>query len=50
MEPDAIDVLFAEWKIAMGRGDAERLLTFITEDAEFWTQGAAAVKGRDADG
>lgn len=48
MEPDAIDALFAEWKVAMGRGDTERLLTFITEDAEFWTQGAAAVKGHDA--
>lgn len=48
MEPDPIDTLFAEWKIAMGRGDAERLLTFITEDGEFWTQGAAAVKGHDA--
>ena len=47
-EHDEIDALFAEWKAAMSRGDAERLLTMITEDAEFWTQGAAPVKGRDA--
>lgn len=48
MDSDAIDALFAEWKIAMARGDAEHLLTLITEDAEFWTQGAAPVKGHDA--
>jgi uncharacterized protein (TIGR02246 family) len=47
-EDEEIDALFAEWKSAMGRGDAERLLTLIAEDAEFWTQGAAPVKGRDA--
>ena len=45
---DEIDALFAEWKTAMSRGDAEHLLTLIADDAEFWTQGAAPVKGRDA--
>ena len=47
-EDDAIDALFAEWKTAMTHGDIETLLSLITEDAEFWTQGAAPVKGRDA--
>lgn len=47
-EDEEIDALFAEWKSAMARGDAERLLTLIAEDAEFWTQGASPVKGRDA--
>src|SRR5690349_21538636 len=47
-EDHDIDALFAEWKAAMARGDAEHLLSLIAEDAEFWTQGAAAVKGRDA--
>lgn len=44
---DVIDALFAEWKTAMANGDVETLLSLITEDAEFWTQGAAPVKGRD---
>ena len=43
-----IDALFAEWKIAMARGDAEHLLTLIADDGEFWTQGAAPVKGHEA--
>jgi len=47
-DDEEIDALFAEWKSAMGRGDADHLLTLIAEDAEFWTQGAAPVKGRDA--
>ncbi|HEX7192381.1 MAG TPA: nuclear transport factor 2 family protein [Thermoanaerobaculia bacterium] len=46
-DDEEIDALFAEWKKAMARGDTERLLTLIAEDAEFWTQGAAPVKGRD---
>ena len=45
---DEIDSLFAEWKSAMSSGDIETLLSLITDDAEFWTHGAAAVKGRDA--
>ena len=45
---DGIDALFAEWKTAMSGGDVETLLSLITEDAEFWTQGAAPVKGRDS--
>ena len=47
-EDNDIDALFAEWKAAMARGDAEHLLSLMAEDAEFWTQGAAPVKGRDA--
>jgi uncharacterized protein (TIGR02246 family) len=47
-EDHAIDALFAEWKTAMTRGDVDTLLSLITDDAEFWTHGAAPVKGRDA--
>ena len=47
-EDESIDALFAEWKDAMARGDSEHLLTLIAEDAEFWTQGAAPVKGHQA--
>src|ERR1043166_9227472 len=45
---DEIDALFAEWKSAMSGGAVVMLLSLITEDAEFWTHGAAPVKGRDA--
>jgi uncharacterized protein (TIGR02246 family) len=43
-----IDDLFAAWKDATRRGDIEKIIDLVTEDAEFWTQGSAAVKGRDA--
>ena len=46
-DDEGIDALFAEWKAAMSSGDIETLLSLITDDAEFWTHGAAAVKGRD---
>jgi uncharacterized protein (TIGR02246 family) len=45
---NGIDDLFAAWKDATRRADIEKILDLVTEDAEFWTQGAAAVKGRDA--
>lgn len=48
MHEEDIDVLFAKWKTAMTRGDIQTLLSLITDDAEFWTQGAAPVKGRNA--
>jgi uncharacterized protein (TIGR02246 family) len=43
-----IDELFAAWMEAGKRGDAAALVSLITEDAEFWTHGAPALKGRQA--
>ncbi|HEY3570355.1 MAG TPA: SgcJ/EcaC family oxidoreductase [Thermoanaerobaculia bacterium] len=43
-----IDELFAAWTEAGKRGDAAALVSLTTEDAEFWTHGAPAVKGRQA--
>ena len=43
-----IDELFAAWREAGKRGDAAALVSLITEDGEFWTHGAPAVKGRQA--
>jgi uncharacterized protein (TIGR02246 family) len=43
-----IDELFAAWMEAGKRGDAAALVSLIAEDAEFWTHGAPAVKGRQA--
>ena len=47
MNPE-IDELFADWKEAGKRADVAALVSLITEDAEFWTHGAPAVKGRQA--
>lgn len=43
-----IDELFAAWMEAGKRGDVAALVSLVTEDAEFWTHGAPAVKGRQA--
>ena len=45
---DELDALFAAWKDATRRGDVDAILSLVTEDAEFWTHGAPAVKGRAA--
>jgi uncharacterized protein (TIGR02246 family) len=45
---DAIDELFAAWKDATQRGDVDAIVGLVTEDAEFWTHGMPAVKGRAA--
>lgn len=45
---EAIDHLFADWMEAGKRGDVAAVVSLITEDAEFWTHGAPAVKGRQA--
>lgn len=45
---EAIDRLFADWMEAGKRGDVAAVVSLITEDAEFWTHGAPAVKGRPA--
>jgi uncharacterized protein (TIGR02246 family) len=45
---EAIDRLFFEWMEAGKRGDVAAVVSLVTEDAEFWTHGAPAVKGRQA--
>ena len=47
-ENRAIDQTFADWMEAGKKGDVEALVSLITEDAEFWTHGAPAMKGREA--
>lgn len=42
-----IDRLFAEWKAAGRRGDAEAMAAMVTEDAEFWSHGMPTMRGRD---
>lgn len=44
---EAIDQLFREWAEAGRRGDARAMAQMVTEDAEFWSHGAAPLKGRD---
>jgi uncharacterized protein (TIGR02246 family) len=41
----AIEQLFQNWSEAVRRGDAQALRDLMTEDAEFWTQGTAPLKG-----
>ena len=43
----AIEKLFKEWAEAGRRGDAQAMAQMVTEDAEFWSHGAAPLKGRD---
>jgi len=45
---EAIDKLFHDWAEAGRNGDAEAMAQLVTEDAEFWTHGAAPLKGREA--
>src|SRR4029077_19686266 len=47
-ENRAIDETFAAWMEAGKKGDVEALVSLMTEDVEFWTHGAAALKGREA--
>jgi uncharacterized protein (TIGR02246 family) len=42
-----VDRLFADWASAGRRGDAEALIELVTEDCEFWTHGAPALRGRE---
>ena len=45
--PDAeIDRTLAEWADAFQRGDIAALVALVSEDAEFWTNGAPPVVGR----
>jgi uncharacterized protein (TIGR02246 family) len=43
-----IDKTLDEWFRAMKRGDSAALVSLVTKDAEFWTQGAPPIKGRTA--
>ena len=42
-----VDQLFADFSDALRRGDCDALADLVTEDAEFWSHGVAAMKGRD---
>jgi uncharacterized protein (TIGR02246 family) len=47
-QQSAIAALFEEWARAIERKDVDALLDLIAADAEFWTHGAAALRGRGA--
>ncbi len=42
-----IDQLFADFADALRCGDCDALAELVTEDAEFWSHGAVAMKGRE---
>jgi uncharacterized protein (TIGR02246 family) len=44
---DEIDRLFADFSDALRRGDCDALADLVTEDAEFWSPGVPAMRGRD---
>jgi uncharacterized protein (TIGR02246 family) len=44
---EAIEKLFHDWAEAGRRGDAHAMAQMCTEDSEFWSHGAAPLKGRD---
>lgn len=43
-----IDRTLAEWAAAIAEGDLALISSMVTEDAEFWTHGAAPLVGRAA--
>ena len=43
-----IDRTLRDWAIALADGDLGRVSSLVTEDAEFWTQGAPPLIGRSA--
>jgi uncharacterized protein (TIGR02246 family) len=43
-----IDRTLAEWAAAIAEGNLALISSMVTEDAEFWTQGAAPLIGRRA--
>lgn len=47
MDDSEIDRTFEEWKAAGRRGDAEAMAALVTEDAEFWSHGQPAMRGRE---
>ena len=42
-----IDQLFADFSDAMRRGDCDTVAELVTEDAEFWSPGVPAMRGRE---
>src|SRR5947208_1085103 len=44
---DDVDQLFADFTDALRRGDCDALADLVTDDAEFWTPGVPAMRGRD---
>jgi uncharacterized protein (TIGR02246 family) len=42
-----IDRTLTEWAAAVEDGDAQALVALVSEDAEFWTHGAAPMTGRE---
>jgi len=49
MNPQSeIESLFARWSTAIASKDVDALVGLMTEDAEFWSHGAAPLKGRSA--
>ena len=45
---DAIQEVMADWAVAVKGADVEAIASLVTEDAEFWTHGAAPLVGRRA--
>jgi len=43
-----IDETFTLWAEAGQRGDADAMAALVTDDAEFWSQGQPALRGRAA--
>jgi len=46
-DQSGIDRTFAEWIDAGRSGDADTMASLVTEDAEFWSQGRPALRGRE---
>src|SRR5262245_53117285 len=44
---DALDQLFADFTDALRRGDCDALAELVTDDAEFWSPGQPAMRGRE---
>lgn len=47
-DTDAIEDLMTDWASAVMEADLEAIGSLVTEDAEFWTHGAAPLVGRRA--
>jgi uncharacterized protein (TIGR02246 family) len=45
---EAIEETLSEWAAAIREADIEALSSLVTDDAEFWTHGAAPLVGREA--
>ncbi|MEA2235676.1 MAG: SnoaL-like domain [Thermoanaerobaculia bacterium] len=43
-----VEQLFVDWADAFRRKDVDAIAGMVTEDCEFWTHGAPAMRGREA--